>query len=134
MTLNRFVGRMCAMGVWMLMAMSGLGCQVPSALWYKVAGPPPIPPKYIFPQKPLLLLVENSHSSSVAIPEADELSRVVYDDLVEHKVAPMIDPAKVQRLRDEDAPAFGKMSISRCFTCTWISLTLKCRRGVIWCG
>jgi hypothetical protein len=88
------------------------GCAVPSALMYKFMGPPAIPPKYVFPQKPVLLLVENTHSGSVAIPEADELSKVVYDELQEHKVAPLIDPAKVTELRDRDGAAFSKMTIS----------------------
>jgi hypothetical protein len=88
------------------------GCALPSALMYKVMGPPAIPPKYVFPQKPVLLLVENAHSGSVAIPEADELSKVVYDELQAHQVAPLIDPARVHELRDRDGAAFSKMTIS----------------------
>jgi hypothetical protein len=88
------------------------GCAVPSALMYKFMGPPAIQPKYVFPQKPLLVLVENVHSGSVAIPEADELSKVVYEELQAHKVAPLIDPVKVDDLRDRYAAAFSKMSIS----------------------
>src|SRR5438067_11012750 len=95
----------------LLMAVSG--CAAPSALLYKFAGPPAIPPKYVVPQHPLLLLVENAHSGAVAIPEADELARVIYDDLQEHKVAPLIDPARVHDLRDQGATAFGKMSIAQ---------------------
>jgi hypothetical protein len=89
------------------------GCAVPGALLYKFAGPPPIPPKYVVPQKPLLLLVENAHSGAAAMPEADELTRVIYDDLLEHKVAPLIDPARIQNLRDASPQAFGKMSIAQ---------------------
>jgi len=88
------------------------GCAVPSALMYKFMGPPPIQPKYAFPQKPLLVLVENAHSGSVAIPEADELSKVVYEELQTHKVAPLIDPAKVDDLRDRSGATFSKMTIS----------------------
>jgi hypothetical protein len=90
-----------------------LGCAVPSAFVYKLYGPPAIPPKYVMPQEPLLLLVENAHSGSNAIPEADELARVVYEDLQEHKVAPLIDPAKVHALRDASPATFGKMSIAQ---------------------
>jgi hypothetical protein len=88
------------------------GCAVPSAIMYKFMGPPAIPPKYAFPPKPVLLLVENAHSGSVAIPEADELSKVVYDELQAHNAAMLIDPAKVTELRDRDGAAFSKMTIS----------------------
>jgi len=93
-------------------AMLTAGCGAPSALLYKLYGPPPIPPKYVVPHEPLLLLVENAHSGSVAIPEADELARVIYDDLQEHHVAPLVDFAKLHELRDHNPQAFGKMTIA----------------------
>lgn len=89
------------------------GCAVPSAITYKVFGPPPIPAKYAPPkEEPLLVLVENVHSGAHALPEADDLARVVYDDLKENKVAPMVDPAKLHDLRDANPNAFSKMSIA----------------------
>jgi hypothetical protein len=89
------------------------GCQVPAALWYRTVGPPPIPARFAPPKdQPLLVLGENVHSGSHALPEADDLARVVYDDLKENKVAPMVDPAALHDLRDRNAIAFSKMSIS----------------------
>jgi hypothetical protein len=107
---SRAIPRIVVLSV---MVLAATGCQVPSAILYKLRGPDAIPPKYVVPQHPLLLLVENAHSGAVAIPEADELARVIYDDLQEHKVAPLIDPAKVHDLRDAGANAFGKMSIAQ---------------------
>ncbi|MDB5324128.1 MAG: hypothetical protein JWN40_5759 [Phycisphaerales bacterium] len=114
MPLMHFVNRVIVRGLALssfIVAMSG--CAAPSALLYKFAGPPAIPPKYVIPQRPLLLLVENAHSGAVALPEADELTRVIYDDLLEHKVAPLIDPSRVHDLRDAAPLAFGKMSIAQ---------------------
>jgi hypothetical protein len=102
-----------ALLMFVVVALTGAGCGAPAAVLYKLMGPPPIPPKYVVPQVPLLLLVENAHSGSVAIPEADELARVIYDDLQEHHVAPLIDFARLHELRDHDPKAFGRMTIAQ---------------------
>jgi len=97
----------------MLLLVAASGCAVPGVLAYKVFGPPPVPARYTPPNNwPMLVLVENPFSGAVAIPEADELSRVIYHDLDEHKVAPMIDPAKVNDLRDHSPNMFAKLSIA----------------------
>jgi len=89
------------------------GCAAPSAILYKFMGPPPIPPKYVVPQTPLLLLVENAYSGAVAIPESDELASVIYGDLHDHKVAPLIELARLHELRDASPQAFSKMTIAQ---------------------
>ena len=97
----------------LLLILGAGGCALPSAIAYKVFGPPPIPARYTpHPTEPMLVLVENPFSGAVAIPEADELASVIYHDLDEHKVAPMIDPAKVNDLRDRSPNMFAKMSIA----------------------
>lgn len=100
-----------AVAVWV--ACGAAGCMVPSAILYKTVGPPPIPARYA-PKKdqPLLVLVENVHSGGQAMPEADELARVVADDLKANDVAPVVDTALLHELRDRNAIAFSKMSIS----------------------
>ena len=101
------------LAVGMLLLLAASGCAVPGVLAYKVFGPPPVPARYTPPNNwPMLVLVENPFSGAVAIPEADELSRVIYHDLDEHKVAPMIDPAKVNDLRDHSPNMFAKLSIA----------------------
>jgi hypothetical protein len=93
-------------------ALSG-GCAAPAVFAYKVFGPPPVPPRYAPPKtETMLVLVENPHSGAIAIPEADELSRVIYEELEAQKVAPQVDPAKLHELRDRDTATFDKMSIA----------------------
>src|SRR5688572_9904279 len=85
------------------------GCAAPAVLAYKIFGPPPIPARYVPANtEPMLVLVENPHSGAIAIPEADELSRVIYGDLEEHKVAPQVDPSRLHELRDQNPTAFAK--------------------------
>jgi hypothetical protein len=112
MPINHYCKRAALAGTLLLLAMAACGCALPGALAYKFMGPPEIPAKYVFPKIPLLVLVENAHSGSIAIPEADALSAVIYEDLKEHKVAPLIDPARVHELRDRNPIGFGKMSIT----------------------
>jgi hypothetical protein len=90
----------------------GGGCAAIGVFAYKVLGPPPVPPRYVMPKEPTLVMVENAHSSSMVIPEADALARVVYDDLTEHQVAPLVDPTMVHDLRDANPIAFSKMTIA----------------------
>ena len=95
-----------------LVALAG-GCAAPAAIAYKLFGPPPVPPRYTPPKtEPMLVLVENPQSGAIAIPEADELSRVIYEELDAQKVAPQVDPAKLHELRDRDTAGFDKMSIA----------------------
>jgi hypothetical protein len=96
-----------------VLVLGAAGCAVPGVFAYKVFGPPPVPARYTPPKTdPMLVLVENQHSGAVAIPEADELSRVIYQDLDEHKVAPQIDPSKLHDLRDRSPNLFAKMTIA----------------------
>ena len=97
----------------LLLLLGAGGCALPGAIAYKVLGPPPVPARYTPPNnQPMLVLVENPFSGAVAIPEADELAQVIYHDLDEHKVAPMIDPAKINDLRDHSPNMFAKLSIA----------------------
>ena len=89
------------------------GCAAPSVLAYKLFGPPAIQPRYAPPKtEPMLVLVENQHAGAIAIPEADELSRVIYQELEDQKVAPQIDPVKLHELRDRNPSSFPKMTIA----------------------
>lgn len=112
MTKNFQVWRVLRAAGALLLIVSVGGCALPGALAYKVFGPSTIPARYNPPKTPLLILVENAHSGSIAMPEADALSQVIFDDLQEHKVAPLIDPNKVHELRDHNPITFGKLSIA----------------------
>jgi hypothetical protein len=112
---HRAPARPPALALGLLFALAGAvgGCALPGAINYKLFGPAPIPARYTPPKtEPMLVLVENAYSGSVAIPEADELSRVIYQELDEHKVAPQVDPAKLADLRDHSPNMFAKLSIA----------------------
>jgi hypothetical protein len=106
---RRGLGLVCAL----LLGLGAGGCAVPGVLAYKFLGPPAIPARYNQPKIPLLILVENAHSGSLAMPETDALAQVIYADLQSNKVAPLIDPDKVHEFRDHHPTTFGKMSIAQ---------------------
>jgi hypothetical protein len=101
------------------------GCMVAGVLAYKVMGPPPIPPRFVpTREKPLLVMVENSHATHGSVPEADELTQVLrdelkdnlYKDMKEGKDQPpighLVDPSSVHQLRAADPEAFKRMTVS----------------------
>jgi hypothetical protein len=122
MTLRRLIACVLAAG---MLCLAPAGCRVAGALWYKAVGPEAFPPKFS-PTKtqPLLIMVENAHATSGSVPEADELTQVMYDELkdnlykdlkTEQKDKPinnLVDPEQVHLLRAAHPAAFQKMSIS----------------------
>jgi hypothetical protein len=104
--------RRMGLALGLLLALAAGGCAAPGAILYKFLGPPAIPARYKVPQAPLLVLVENAHSGSIAIPETDALAQVIYEDLRVNNVAPLIDPGKIHELQDHNPATFGKMTIS----------------------
>jgi hypothetical protein len=112
MTMNFQFWRVLRLACALLLFLTVGGCALPGALAYKIFGPSEIPARYSVPKTPLLVLVENAHSGSIAMPEADALSQVIFDDLQEHHVAPLIDPIKVHELRDHNPTGFAKLSIA----------------------
>jgi hypothetical protein len=102
------------LGAGALLVAITLGCAVPGALIYRTMGPPPIPARYKPPKdQPMLVLVENVHSGTQALPEADDLAKVMYDDLKVNEVAPLVEPTKLHDLRDADPKGFAKMTIAQ---------------------
>lgn len=92
---------------------AALGCALPGALFYKVAGPPPVPARYEPPKdQPLVVLVEAAHSPATSVPEAEELLQALNKDLIDNKVAPIIEQRLVDELRDAHGGNFNKLSIS----------------------
>jgi len=112
MSNSNICSRTLRLAMGLMLALAAGGCSAPGALAYKFFGPPSIPARYKVPHAPLLVLVENAHSGSIAMPETDALAQVIYEDLLANKVAPLIDPDKVHDLRDHNPVAFSKMSIA----------------------
>jgi hypothetical protein len=74
--------------------------------------PQTIDARYEPPKTPMLVLVENRQNPEMAIPEADQLTAFIVDDLVTYKVAPLVDQKKLDKLRD-DEKNINKMTISQ---------------------
>jgi hypothetical protein len=72
------------------------------------------PAKYVPDKdKPMLVVAENYRDpSGGAVVDADQLARLVTDDLREHKVAPIIPPERALELRSRDAERFRQMPIT----------------------
>src|SRR5688572_21253091 len=88
------------------------GCALPGVMAYKFF-PPIVPARYTPPKdQPLLVLVEAGYTPAASVPEAEELLQALHADLAAHKVAPMVELARVYDLRDQEGRSFSKLSIS----------------------
>jgi hypothetical protein len=73
--------------------------------------PQTIDARYTPPKAPMLVLVENRQNPGMAIPESDQLTAFIIDDLSTYKVAPLVDQKKLYKLRDNERN-IDKMTIS----------------------
>lgn len=94
-----------------LLMLALAGCPALGVAAYKIMGPPPVPAKYVPAKTPMLVMVENYHHQSSANAHADLLGRLVMRQIEINDIAPIIDPDKLQELKDEKAGEFAKMSI-----------------------
>lgn len=103
-----------ALGVMALgvMAASAGGCAVVGVAAYKLMGPAVVPPRFTPALVPTVVLVEPTRESGGAMPEADELAVTIYSELQAMKVAPMIDPQRLNELRAANPVQFPRWSIS----------------------
>jgi hypothetical protein len=97
--------------IFLAAAMFASGCNAAGALWYKVAGAPPVPAKYEPIKQPTLVLVENYRNPALTEFDADRVARAVNDDLKKNDVAPLIDHDQLLALRDADPDKFRSMTI-----------------------
>jgi hypothetical protein len=88
------------------------GCSLVGAIADKTAGGQQEPAKFE-PDKlaPMVVVAENWSNPSDSDIETEQLSRFVYNELEDHKVAPQIDPVRVIDLRSQDAEKFRAMSV-----------------------
>lgn len=87
------------------------GCPVMGVAAYKVLGPPPVPAKYVPAKEPMLVMVENYQHQSSASAHGELLARMVMREVEINDIAPIIDPDKLQELKDAHPKDFDKMSI-----------------------
>jgi hypothetical protein len=95
----------------LLCAMAG-GCALVGAVADKVSGDPQVPAQYV-PQKDItLVLVENYQNPSSAAIASEQLDRQIASDLIEHKVAPIVNPDRVSEVRLHNPQMFNKLDIA----------------------
>ena len=90
------------------------GCEVVSAIAGKTM--PQSQAAHYTPKnnKPLLVVAENYRDpAGASVVDADQLARFISDDLGNHKVAPIIDPAKATEQRSRDAARFRGLPITQ---------------------
>jgi hypothetical protein len=97
--------------LWVLFLIVLPGC-IAGAILGKL--PQYTPAKYVPDKdKPILVWAENYRDpSGAAAVDAEQLTRLVSDDLREHKVATVIDPERAAELRSRDAEHFRQMPIT----------------------
>lgn len=91
------------------MALLG-GCNIVG--YVASAVPQTVDARYEPPKTPMLVLVENRQNPGMAIPEADQLTGFIIDDLVTYEVAPLVEQKKLYKLRDNEKD-IDKMTISQ---------------------
>jgi hypothetical protein len=109
--LQRFFRVVFAAAAPLLCAGAG-GCQAVGAILYKVTPEPQVAAQYV-PQKDFMLVMVESYQnpSSLAIA-SEQLNRQIANDLIEHKVAPIINPDRLSEVRLHSPATFNKLDIA----------------------
>ncbi len=95
------------------MMLAATGCQLAGGAAYALMGPPAVPAVYTPPQRSTLIFIENFRHPSLVRLSGEQLERELADQLREHKIAPTIDAAALQRLRDQRDARLSGMSIAQ---------------------
>jgi hypothetical protein len=85
------------------------GCAAAGVLTHKLVGPPPVPAQYKPAPEPMLVLVENYHNPTSTVIEGRRLEDLINEQLVQYKIAPLTDPARLDALRSQGG--FEKLTI-----------------------
>jgi hypothetical protein len=89
------------------------GCWVAGVLAHKVVGEPAQPARYKpAAADPMLVLVENAANPSANHVDAQRLAARIARDLERYKVAPLVDAAKLDAVRDQDLGGFAVRSVA----------------------
>jgi len=109
--LQRYFGNFFAAAALLLCAALN-GCALVGAVADKVSGDPQVPAQYV-PQKEItLVLVENYQNPSSAAIASEQLDREIASELIEHKVAPIVNPDRVTEVRLHSPQTFNKLDIA----------------------
>src|SRR5579862_7685465 len=79
------------------------GCEIVGAVLSKTTGPDSVDAEYVPPQEPMLVLVESWGNAGSVGADSERLSAALVKELKDNKVAPLVDPNKLESLRDADS-------------------------------
>jgi TolB-like protein len=89
------------------------GCEVPGVILHVLVGEPPVAAQYNPPKdKPILVLVENYRSPDDERIDSDQIAHQVRLELKKEAKLDVINPEKVEEMREEDAQGYRKMNIA----------------------
>ena len=88
------------------------GCEVLGVIVYKTAGPAPIKALYVPPKdQPMLVLVESYGSAGDIEIDVNNLNTDLQKEIKDNKIAPVVDPQSLEKLRESDENAFRNMTV-----------------------
>lgn len=87
------------------------GCNVVGAASYAAHGPGHIKPQYLFGKQPVLVLAESWGNAGDVSSDAMQLGQLLPKTLTDHEAAIVIDPQKLEHLRDQDPDKYARMTI-----------------------
>jgi len=88
------------------------GCAAIGAADYQLNGPSPVDPLYTIPAtQPMLVFVENYRGDTLASIDAQEVAAALVGEVNDNKLAPLVDQAEFERLRN-DTPGLAGMTIA----------------------
>lgn len=94
-----------------LLIAAAAGCQAAGALMYKASGGPKMPADYKLGKEPALVFVENYANPGLYQVEAEHLERTIAHELKENKAATIVEPQKLEELRNRQPEKFQSMNI-----------------------
>jgi hypothetical protein len=94
------------------MALGMGGCTAVGLIADKMAGAPKVDAEFVPPKEVMLVLVESYQNPSSVSVAAEQLDRQIVNQLLEHKVAPVVNPDRLSELRHGNPDKFGQMDIA----------------------
>ncbi len=87
------------------------GCNVVGVVASRIGPEPTIPAQFAPAKSRTVVLVENFHNPASLRLEADAIARHLSEELTLHDVAPMVDQADVDALRQKNTAAYRQMPL-----------------------
>lgn len=87
------------------------GCAPAGALLSKVMPDPTVAAKYVPQRDNMLVVVENYQNPATVMEAAEQMDRQIAENLIAHKVAPLVNPDRLTELRTDHPDKYRKLDI-----------------------